>query len=217
ADGASFNNFLKNFLKEAVANLSDDERKALNDQLVAIDKAAIVSYDVKPRPVVKEWKMDDLVSKLDKVDRGRSFEKGKEAELAGQCIRCHRFGDKGGGAGPDLTAVSSRFDRRSVLESIIEPSKVISEQFMNEQIVTKRGRFITGRVVDETSDTLVLQPNPLSPERVTVKKSDLDKREPSKVSPMPDHLIDVLTEAEVLDLLAYLESAGNRGYRSFRP
>jgi hypothetical protein len=41
-------------------------------------------------------------------------------------------------------------------------------------------------------------------------------REPSKVSPMPEHLVDGLTSDEILDLIAYLESAGQSHYKAFR-
>ena len=161
--------------------------------------------------------MDDIQPLLGKVDKGRNFNKGRDAYLVGQCIKCHRFGTEGGAVGPELTAVSNRFSRRDILESILEPSKVISEQYINEVINTKSGKTVVGRVVDDTPEQLVIQPNPLSPERVTVKKSDLDSREPSKVSPMPDHLVDGLTADEILDLIAYLESGGRKDYRSFRP
>jgi putative heme-binding domain-containing protein len=218
SDGASFNKFLENFFKEATANLSDAERTELAGLLESINKAAATTtYDVKPRPVVKEWKMADIQPLLDKVDKGRNFNKGREGYLAGQCIKCHRFANEGGAVGPDLTAVSNRFSRRDVLESILEPSKVISEQYINEVINTKSGKTVVGRVVDDTPEQLVIQPNPLSPERVTVKKTDLDSREPSKLSPMPEHLVDGLTADEILDLIAYLESAGRKDYRSFRP
>ena len=53
-----------------------------------------------------------------------------EAYEAAQCVLCHKFGNDGGAVGPDLTAVSSRFNRHDILESIIEPSKVVSEQFV---------------------------------------------------------------------------------------
>jgi putative heme-binding domain-containing protein len=215
-DGASMANFLKNFFKEATANLTVAERKELAGQLKAIDEKNVVTWDVKPRPVVKAWKMDDLVAKLDRVDKGRSFEKGREAYLAGQCIKCHRMGMEGGTVGPDLTAIATRFDRRAILESVIEPSKVVSEQYTNEVIRTKAGKTVIGRVVDDTPDRLVIQPDPMAPERVEVRKTSVEAREISKLSPMPDHLADVLTEDEVLDLIAYLESMGRKDHRAFR-
>jgi putative heme-binding domain-containing protein len=96
------------------------------------------------------------------------------------------------------------------LESIIEPSKVISEQYQNSTLTQKEGTSVTGRIVDETDEKVVLQPNLLSSERVTVQKSDLTARTPSKLSPMPEGLVNSLTQDEILDLLAYIESAGRQ-------
>jgi putative heme-binding domain-containing protein len=215
-DGASYGNFYKNFFKEATANLSDAEHKALASLLAAIDKASIVSYETKPRPVVKTWKMDEIVGQLDQVEKGRDFNRGKEAYLAGQCIKCHRLGQEGGTVGPDLSAIASRFGRRDILESILEPSKVVSEQYQNEIVVTLSGKTIIGRVMADSGEALLIQPDPLVPDRVTVKKADVEERKRSNVSPMPEHLADVLTAAEILDLIAYLESSGNKNYKSFR-
>jgi hypothetical protein len=61
----------------------------------------------------------------------------------------------------------------------------------------------------------VIQPNPLEPERVVVPKSDVDTVQPSKTSPMPDHLVDGLTPDEILDLIAYVQSQGRKEYRAF--
>jgi putative heme-binding domain-containing protein len=216
SDGASFQKFLVNFFREATANLSAQERTALKSQLESIDKASVKTYDIPSRPVVKEWKMDEILDKLDLVEKGRSFSKGQQAYIAGQCVKCHRFDTDGGAVGPELTAISSRFGRKELLESILEPSKVISDQYENIVIVTKSGKQVTGRLMDETKDKLILQPDPLSPERVEVEKDDIERRRPSKVSPMPDHLVDVLSEEEILDLLAYLESAGRKDYKAFR-
>lgn len=44
------------------------------------------------------------------------------------CTKCHRFQRQGGMAGPDLTGVARRFDDRALLEAILEPSRVVSDQ-----------------------------------------------------------------------------------------
>ena len=112
------------------------------------------------------------------VDKGRSFERGRDAFVAGQCIKCHRMGDAGGGAGPDLTAISSRFGRKDILEAILDPSKVISEQFQNVTVATNAGKVVTGRLVDETAGKIVIQPDPLSgdPGRICVSGDELNQR-----------------------------------------
>ena len=71
-------------------------------------------------------------------------------------------------------------------------------------------------VVDENADTISVQPNPLEPARVEIKKKEIDERTPSKLSPMPANLADVLTVEEILDMIAYMESAGRKQYRSFQ-
>ena len=63
-----------------------------------------------------------------------------------QCAKCHRFRGDGGISGPDLTSVSGRFGTKDILESIIEPSKVISDQYAAQQFAMADGRVITGRV-----------------------------------------------------------------------
>ena len=215
ADGNSYANFLKNFLKEYVTNLSPTERKELEPMIAAIDKAATVTVEAKPRAFVKEWKMDDILPVLDKASKGRDFEKGKQAYADAQCAKCHRFSDYGGAVGPELTAVASRFDRRALLESIIEPSKVISEQYQNEEFNTLDGKVVIGRVVDENRTTISVQPDSLDPKRIEIKKSDIDTRKAAKLSPMPAHLVDVLSSDDILDLIAYMESAGRKQSPAF--
>ena len=118
--------------------------------------------------------------------------------------------------GPDLTAVSARFSRRDVLESIIDPSKVVSEQFQNTTLWLKSGEDHTGRLMSETGDQLVLVPNQLQPDtKVTVKKSDLARRNFSKISPMPANLVDGLSKEDLLDMLAFIESYGRKGGPAF--
>jgi putative heme-binding domain-containing protein len=222
-NGSSYNNFFKNFLKEATSNLTDAEKGELAPLLASLPAGAPsrrngVSEFPKPqtRSFVKAWTMADFEADLAKPLKGRNFEKGRQAFVDGQCLACHRFGIEGGGVGPDLTAVSARFSRRDVLESIIEPSKVVSEQFQNTTVWLKNGDDHTGRLMSETGDTLVLVPNQLQPDtKITVKKSDVTKRAFSKISPMPQGLTDALSKDDLLDLLAFIESHGRKNSAAF--
>jgi len=62
--------------------------------------------------------------------------------------------------------------------------------------------------VDENDQKLVVQPSPLISERVEINKSDIVQRQASKVSSMPEGLVNQLTKEEILDLIAYIESTG---------
>jgi len=221
ADGASFPKFIGNFHADAVKTLSPQERESLKDVIAAYtppDQRRRPPEQT-PRQLVKAWQMADLTGSLEQAAKGRNFRRGREAYLAAQCAACHKFGNDpatiAGDVGPDLTAVASRFTRRDILESIIEPSKVISEQYMNTAVRLKNGDTVVGRVLEDTPDKLVLSPDQRKPEKVTVNKKDVERRVPSKLSPMPSDLVNVLTKDEILDLLAYIESGGKRDHPAF--
>src|SRR3989441_5886619 len=206
SDGASFPRFIANMRKAATASLSDSDRA----ELASVITGAPVTPKppAVPRQFVKEWKMDDLLPDLDRVSNGRNFEKGKQAFNDAQCIACHRFGNEGGAVGPELTAASSKYTRRDILESIIEPSKVVSEQYQNVALTLKNGDDVIGRVIEEDSRRIVVVTDPLKQTQREIRKSEIQERRPSKLSPMPEGLVSILTKEEILDLLAYIESGG---------
>jgi putative heme-binding domain-containing protein len=214
SDGASYPKYLVNIRNDAVAALSDTNRIALSPWIE--DYAAMAAFKPdKERSFVREWKMTDLEPLLNRTTGGRNFEVGKAVFHDAQCMLCHRFGNQGGSVGPELTAVSSKYTSRDILESILEPSKVLSEQFQNFTIIKRDGQAETGRIVDETDQKVVLQPSPLLPERVEIKKSDIAERRASKVSPMPEGLVNQMSEDEILDLIAYLQSGGKKEAANF--
>ena len=123
-----------------------------------------------------------------------------------QCALCHRFGNEGGLVGPDLTSVASRYDRRTLVESILEPSKVIDEKFRNTSFILKDGTKIVGTVDREDEQQLLIRESPFAEKATPIRKETILRRELSSISPMPTGLVDVLDRDAILDLLGYLES-----------
>ena len=216
--GASFNKFLANIKKDALATMSNAEKIALSDIL---EGGQLVARNRPPNPMLTrseftEWAMADIEPALPDVKRGRNYEQGRLAYEAAQCGACHRFGNEGGSVGPDLTAISSRFSSKDILDSIVNPSTVLSEQYVYEKITTKDDEQYVGRIVAESEQTIELLENPYSEIRTTIKVANIQSRENSKLSPMPEGLIQVLKKDEILDLLAYLESGGNPNHDHFK-
>jgi putative heme-binding domain-containing protein len=217
SDGSSYNGYIAHIHADAVQTLTPDERSLLASEIDAFTPGPMHHKTAKDRKFVKAWTMEDLEPHLPEVSHGRNFDRGEAVFQQAQCIACHRFGNDGGAVGPDLTAVSSRYGRHDILESILLPSKVISEQYMDTIVRLKNKEVINGRVLEETDTTLVIRPNPLKPdERTTVNKSDIELRKLSKLSPMPTGLVDSFTQDEILDLIAYLESAGKPTHPDFK-
>jgi len=214
-DGSSFPKFLANFHADAEKTLTAEEQKDLAPILAAYQPPGPRPRKLKPHAFVKDWKMTDIQPLLAEVGKGRNFNLGRDAFEVGQCNLCHRMGNAGGSVGPDLTAISSRYQRRDILESILEPSKVVSEQYMNTAIRTKNGDLVVGRIVEENANRIIVQPDALKTDRVEVKTADVDARKLSPISPMPEGLANVLSKDEILDLMAYLEAGGRRDHPDF--
>ena len=215
-DGSSFTKYLINIRKDAAARLNSAERAALRP-LLEENIDAPMWKPTKERKFVHEWTVAELAPALDEVATGRDFKSGKAAFNDTQCIACHKFGNEGGSVGPELTGVGSKYSRRDLLESLLEPSKVVSDQFQNTVIVKKDGDDVSGRITDENAESLIVLPNMLAPEvTMEIPIAEVAKRVPSKVSPMPEGLLNNLTREEILDLIAYLETAGKPGAPNFK-
>lgn len=208
--GASYQGFINNIRNEALANLSPAERKALESQIVT----APPKESELPKPIGpgRQWSVDELIDLVGDGLRGRSFENGKRAFAASRCVVCHRFYGEGGATGPDLSNVAGRFSVKDLAESLIEPSKVVSDQYRASVILTTGGQVITGRVVNEADGQLTVLTDPQDATKVAViDKDDIEEMMPSPTSLMPKALLDTLNPDEVRDLLAYLLSRGNPG------
>jgi putative heme-binding domain-containing protein len=206
---------LEKIRKDAVEKLTDAEKVSLKDVIEEKAKLEVVKLET-TRQFVHNWQIDDLQEMLTSVENGRSFEKGKAAYEAAQCYKCHRFAGDGGATGPDITAVGNRFTPLYLLESLILPSKVISDQYLGTIIQTEDGEVITGRVVEENDTSLKVRTTPFATELVEVPKKKIEARQSSYVSEMPQGLINVLSKEEVLDLIAYMRSAGNAKDKAFQ-
>ena len=133
-----------------------------------------------------------------------SPERGREILNRARCLDCHKLGVEGAGLGPDLTTLSSRFRPEDVLESIVEPSKVISDQYRSITVATADGQVYNGMPAGGDDETLILLLSDGT--KINIPKSEVEEQATSEVSVMPAGLIDALDPAEIADLLALFEA-----------
>lgn len=214
-DGANLDRHLEGFRRDAVATLSDAERDRFR-QLLEGPIAGAVLLPARPRAFVRDWTLEELLPALEEAGAGRNFSRGRQAFIDTQCYACHRLGNTGAAIGPELGGIASKYTRRDLLESLLLPSKVISDQYQNQRVFLKDGEDVTGRLVRESATELVIETDPLTRTQQTIPRSEVDEIRPSTVSPMPEGLLQVLTREEILDLLAFLESGGDPEAPAFR-
>jgi putative heme-binding domain-containing protein len=212
--GNSRKKFVEKIQELALAKVPEAER-AHFAEIASKTPEGKVTQPAIIRQYQKAWTMADLESDLPKAASGRNFARGKEIFASVQCATCHLFNGGGGNVGPDLTAVGGRFQRRDILESILEPSKVISEQYASFVFTLKNGEIYVGQVATESNYHYEVIIDAIRGERRQIAKTSLKSKELNPVSLMPPGLINVLTKDEILDLLAYLESGGNEKAKAF--
>ncbi len=163
-----------------------------------------------------EWKLADLGPAVEQMKHGRSFATGKQMFTVANCIACHKVDNVGNAFGPDLTKLDEKLKQLDVLKEVLDPSAKINEKFQTVQLLLADGQTKTGLVIEETPDSLKLIENPLAKtEPLTIKKSDIEARQLSKVSIMPKGLLDKLTKEEILDLIAFVQARGNKQHPLF--
>ncbi|MFM7070452.1 MAG: c-type cytochrome [Planctomycetota bacterium] len=215
--GASFALFVQNIKRDALETLSEAEKLALKEIIEAIPPADAKPTPAPPRPIVKQWTLAELNAIVDQGLKGRDFDRGRALFAAANCFACHRYDNEGGAVGPDLTQLAGRFSAREILESVVEPSKVISDQYQAVTIVTEDGKAVTGRIVNLSNNNLMVSTNMLEPGSLTTVDARLvESINPSKLSMMPEGLLNTLRDDEVRDLLAYLLSRGDREHAMFK-
>jgi putative heme-binding domain-containing protein len=203
----SFRDYLDQIRRDVARSLTQEETSALAD-LLRPAPAEEPDAGLKRRPLVERWTVATLLHALERAQGGGDPERGQRVFTTALCYRCHRFQGQGGMVGPDLTGATRRFNTADLLEAIVEPSRVISDQYRGSQLALRDGRVLAGKPRDISGNTLLLMRDPLNPaDLVMVPRDQIEEISWSGVSLMPDRLLDTFTGAEVKDLIAFLRTA----------
>ena len=120
------------------------------------------------------------------------------------CSRCHRVGEKGERIGPDLTKIGTIRQPRDLLESIVFPSASFARDFEPYIVLLEDGRVVNGVIMRETAEEIVLQTTDFR--EVRIRRDEVDEMRQSPTSIMPQGLETKLSEQQLSDLLAFLQS-----------
>jgi putative heme-binding domain-containing protein len=216
--GNNLETFIQELKRDCLAHVTEADRLALASVINAPVPDQVTPLTAAPRPFVKEWTVADVIPLMATRLKQRNFERGRAMFAAASCFSCHHFAQEGGAVGPDLTGLAGRFSPRDVLESILEPDKVISDQYAAVVIETSNGRVITGRLTNFSGNKITVNTNMLDPNATeTVNRNEIEQLSAATTSMMPSGLLNTLSEEELLDLMAFLLSRGNPRDPMFGP
>ncbi|MFO0928420.1 MAG: DUF6797 domain-containing protein [Gemmataceae bacterium] len=119
------------------------------------------------------------------------------------CSKCHTAAE-GAPLGPDLTRLEKTVTAEHLVESVLVPSKVIRKGYEPVTVLTTAGKSVTGLLVRDDKDGLVLR-DPATGKPIAFKADEIDERQVSKTSIMPEGLANQLaSRQQFLDLAHYL-------------
>jgi putative heme-binding domain-containing protein len=124
-------------------------------------------------------------------------------------MMCHSIGGAGGKVGPDMTSLGASTPLVNyIVESVLLPNKKVKEGYNSVQIVLKDGDEVTGNLVREDNEQVILRD--ATAREVSVPKRNIASRQMGG-SIMPAGLVDYITPQERLDLYAFLKELGKPG------
>lgn len=117
------------------------------------------------------------------------------------CFRCHSVDGSRNGFGPGLSELGRRVSLRQIVQSLVEPSAVITEGFRLQSVVTQDGLQHAGVLLEESGVTLTL--GLPTGERISLPKEQIEERRSEPISAMPVQT-GRLSVQEFADLAAWL-------------
>jgi putative heme-binding domain-containing protein len=165
-------------------------------------KVAEVWGSVRTTAESKRQQIAQHKAKLSATELSRADVARGRALFQRDCANCHKLFDAGGAIGPDLTG-SQRANLDYVLENLLDPSAVVGRDFQMQVFQTTDGRVINGIVLREDDSVVLIQ---TQNDRVSLTKGEIDSRDKSNVSLMPEGQLARLSAEEIRDLVSYLAS-----------
>lgn len=218
--GVSYVGFINKARLAALEHVPEGQlenyRKLSGEELLANSGNDLISGP-QPKGPGRNWTVEEALPVVEGNLSNRNFEQGKLMYDATRCSSCHLMRGEGGTIGPDLTQLGTRFTTKDMLEAIIEPNKVVSDQYAATVFTMKDGSSILGRLTNEDEDTYFISQNPFAPEVIReIPKKDVANTKYSYISVMYPRLINGLNEEELRDLIAYLMAGGNENHEIYK-
>ncbi len=141
------------------------------------------------------------------VDAGRRL---FFSSVGSRCAACHQHGGRGAAIGPDLTAIGQSMSRERILRSILHPSEEVAPRYQAWTLLTRDGKTLVGLRLPRAGDTGEEYYFGADGEQFLVRSNEVELRQASQVSLMPDGLEKTISREDLRDLLAFLCAPSER-------
>ena len=197
---------LPGFEKPIEAALNADNRKLIDAAQRAKDAIEEALAAEGGDKLVGESSLEEVMQAVLKGGRlgPGDIVRGKASFQKAACASCHAVSLEEVQKGPYLGTAGSQFERQYLIESILEPGKVVAQGFRTVQVSLKDGSSHLGFITREEDGEVDVRD--LGGRVTTLQESEIEKRTEQPISMMPPGLTSGLTVEEFTSLIDYLMS-----------
>ena len=163
---------------------------------------AIAAGEPLMQPAENPVTLDAVLAALPDADPLEGRDLFFHARGAG-CSLCHRLEGRGNVFAPNLSDIGSRGSATAIIESILEPSKVITEGFAGQVFTMDDGTAVSGIVLAESARQIRLAMT--DGVEKTLEVARIDDRSSLQISAMPSGFETAMNAAQVAALTAFLK------------
>lgn len=169
------------------------------DANVRIVYEKYIPPDQRPKKLGEAISAADILALKGNAARGEAI---FMQSSAAQCKSCHRVRGNGGKVGPDLTLIGKKYERATMLETILDPSKAIAPEYVSYVASLEDGRRFAGFIADKDDREVVLRD--AQGKLIRIPPGDIESLDPQSKSMMPELVLRDVTAQDAADLLEYL-------------
>ena len=184
-------------------------RACLQDRglVLKLQQAKVAKLDerlaslTKGLPAADQKLLELLGARKSRFDAGKWDAAQGQAVFQKHCAACHQVANQGAKIGPQLDGIGVRGVDR-LLEDILDPSRNVDQAFRTTSLELENGRFLTGLLLREEGETLVMAD--AQGKDVRVQKANVVNRGVGPLSPMPANFWEQIPEEDFHRMMAYL-------------
>lgn len=125
------------------------------------------------------------------------------------CIACHAIDPKAEQKGPFLGAAGAKFTRDYLIDSVLDPNKVVAQGFQTSMIKLKNGTAKMGFITAEADG--IVEVRDIAGQVAKIKREDIAEETHMPTSMMPPGLASGLSVEDFTSLIEYLVSLKAQG------
>jgi putative membrane-bound dehydrogenase-like protein len=160
-----------------------------------------IPVDQRPKTLGQSFSSDQILALTGDASRGEGVFLRSGAAA---CNKCHRVRGKGADIGPELSQIGRKYERKALLETIMDPSAGIAPEYVPYVVETEQGKVYAGFLQDQNDERVVLKT--VEGTSVQIPRKEIVELVKQEKSLMPELVLKSVTAQDAADLLAYLVS-----------